>query len=191
MRVVDHDARRREIAEVAMALIADEGLEATTLNRIAQELGASIRVITHYFADKDELLFWVYQAMAQRGQAHIQAVIERDPGDLVGVLSAMCGSDDAMLKQWRIYIAFWEKAARSPRFAAEQQQWIQRTLEIIEAVVLAKTGAAADEQCARELTAFVYGISAQRALDPSSWTPENTLRTIERLVSGVKRFGPT
>src|SRR5262245_11172531 len=100
MRIVDHDERRGEIAEVAMELIAREGLEATTLNRIAGEMGASIRVITHYFADKDTLLLWVYRMMAEQGQQHLAEVLARSPNDLAAMLISLSGGDEATLKRW-------------------------------------------------------------------------------------------
>ena len=183
MRIVDHDERRRDIAEVAMDLIAREGLEATTLNRIAQEMGASIRVITHYFADKDSLLLGVYRILAQQGQAPISAVLARDPADLVGALTALCGGDEATLKRWRVYVAFWDKAARHAQFAAEQRLWIERTLAMIGDVIVARTGNVENmRQIAMELISLVYGMSIQRTLDPGSWTSEAITSVIERNV---------
>lgn len=186
MRIVDHEERRQEIAEVAMELIAREGLEAATLNRIAGELGASIRVITHYFAEKDELLFWVYRTMAVRGQAHIHDVLSKDPGDLAGALTAMCGGDDEMLKQWRVYIAFWDKAARTPQFADEQRLWIERTLATVEDIIVARSGASDKvREVATELISLVYGISVQRTLDPDSWSAERIASVIDRKVAEI------
>jgi AcrR family transcriptional regulator len=183
MRIVDHDERRQEIAGVAMDLVAREGLEAATLNRIAREMGASIRVITHYFADKDSLLLWVYRAMAEQGQGPIADVLSRDPADLAGALTALCGGDEATLKRWRVYVAFWDKAARSPQFAAEQRQWIERTLDTIGGIIIARTGKTANvRQTATELISVIYGISIQRTLDPESWTPAAIASVIERNV---------
>jgi AcrR family transcriptional regulator len=187
MRIVDHEERRREIAEVAMELIARDGLEATTLNHIAREMGASIRVITHYFADKDTLLLWVYRIMAEEGQAYLAEVLARDPTDLAGALTAMCGSDEATLKRWRVYVAFWDKAIRSPRFAAEQRFWIEQTLATVEEVVVARTGRTASVRpLAMELIALVYGMSVQRMLDPDSWTAEAISAVIRQRVREVE-----
>lgn len=188
MRIVDHEQRRQEIAEVAMELIANEGLEATTLNRIAKAMGASIRVITHYFADKDTLLLAVYRILALQGQAPIAAVLARDPADLAGALEVLCGSDEATLKRWRVYVAFWDKAARSPRFAAEQRLWIEKTLVLIGEVIVARTGSTDNvRELATELIAMVYGMSVQRTLDPESWTRAAIAAVIERKVREVDR----
>ena len=171
-----------------MDLIAREGLEATTLNRIARAMGASIRVITHYFADKDALLLAVYRMMALQGQAPIAAVLARDPADLASALTVLCGGDEATLRRWRVYVAFWDKAARSPRFAAEQRLWIDKTLAMISDVIVARTGNRDKvRELATELIALVYGMSVQRTLDPASWTPEAIAAAIARKVQEVDR----
>jgi AcrR family transcriptional regulator len=54
----DHDARRTEIAEVACTVFLRLGLERTSLADIARELGNTTGVLRHYFANKDELLFY-------------------------------------------------------------------------------------------------------------------------------------
>ena len=53
---VDHPARRRELADAACAVIARNGLAATTLADVAAESGWSIGSMRHYFANKDELV---------------------------------------------------------------------------------------------------------------------------------------
>ena len=186
MRIVDHQERRREIAEVAMDLIAREGLEAATLNRIAREMGASIRVITHYFSSKDTLLLWAYRTMAEQGQQSIAAALAGDPADLAGVLKAMCGGDAAALRRWRVYVAFWDMATRHPDFAAEQRQWIDRTQQMIGDVLAARAGGDAQARIhARELIALVYGVSVQRLFDPSSWNETAIAEAIDRAVSRI------
>lgn len=189
MRIVDHEERRREIAGVAMDLIAREGLEATTLNRIAKEMGASIRVITHYFGGKDSLLLGVYRILALQGQRPILDILSRDPSDLAGALTALCGRDEATLKRWRVYVAFWDKAVRSPQFASEQRLWIERTLTIIGNVIIARTGSEINvRQLSMELISLVYGISVQRTLDAESWTPEAINSVIKRKVREVDQL---
>jgi AcrR family transcriptional regulator len=53
---VDHLARRRELADAACAVIARNGMAATTLADVAAESGWSIGSIRHYFPGKDELV---------------------------------------------------------------------------------------------------------------------------------------
>jgi AcrR family transcriptional regulator len=55
-RVVDHEARRRELADAAWRAIVKYGLEGTTTRLIARESGYSAGVLAHYFESKDEIL---------------------------------------------------------------------------------------------------------------------------------------
>ena len=52
------DMRRRQLAEVAIALFGRRGYHTTTIRDIAQRAGVSVGLIYQYFRDKEELLFY-------------------------------------------------------------------------------------------------------------------------------------
>jgi AcrR family transcriptional regulator len=183
---VDHEERRERIAEVAIELIAREGLEAATLRRIAAEMGASIRVITHYFADKDALLFSIYHAMAVQGQDRIAEAIAADPADLVAGLVAMTAIDESAFQRWRVYVSFWDRATRDPIFADEQRKWIERTLATVTAMIEAHSGKIPGvRSLSMQLVALVQGISVQRLCDPASWSPAAIEAALARQVASL------
>jgi AcrR family transcriptional regulator len=53
---VDHDERREELLEAVWRVIVRDGIEGTTIRAIARETGWSTGVLSHYFADKDEII---------------------------------------------------------------------------------------------------------------------------------------
>ncbi len=55
-KVVDHEARRREIADAMWRLLAEKGRSSVTIRALAQETGWSVGAIQHYFGTHDELL---------------------------------------------------------------------------------------------------------------------------------------
>ena len=55
-KIVDHEKRRTTIAQAAVAIIAEQGLEATKLSDIARLAGMTTGSVTHYFRDKDAVL---------------------------------------------------------------------------------------------------------------------------------------
>jgi TetR/AcrR family transcriptional regulator, transcriptional repressor of bet genes len=55
-RQVDHQLRRREIVYAVWAVIAEDGLDAVSLRRVAAEAGISLGRVQHYFGSKEELL---------------------------------------------------------------------------------------------------------------------------------------
>ena len=55
-KTVDHEQRRRELAEALWRIARRDGLEAATVRHVAAEAGASVGLVQHYFTSKDEML---------------------------------------------------------------------------------------------------------------------------------------
>jgi AcrR family transcriptional regulator len=58
--------RREEIYEKAMELFIAEGYDQTPLSRIAKALGLAKAGLYHYFASKEELLFFIHERNLKR-----------------------------------------------------------------------------------------------------------------------------
>lgn len=180
----DHDRRKWRIAEKGRQVIAAEGLEAATIRRIAEELGCSTRAITHYFGDKDELLMWIYEGLAAEGESIFVEVLKRDPTDLIGCLLGMTAVDAQSIALWRVYVAFWERAGRDPRFAEAQRRSIAQARALVAGATGHARGTSGDrEREALELLALVNGISVQVLLDPQSWSAEQARITLEAAIA--------
>lgn len=55
-RIVDTEARREQIVASAVKLLGEGGFVKLTLSNLAKELGGSMRLVTHYFRDRQELI---------------------------------------------------------------------------------------------------------------------------------------
>jgi TetR/AcrR family transcriptional repressor of bet genes len=167
---VDHDERRRRIAEVTTAVIAREGLEAATIRRIAAELGGPTKIVTYYFADKQKLLQFTWEHLARE---FFEQVAAQKSTDIVGALMAMAAADDRSIARWRVYVAFWERAARDADFADLQRRHLDGALRLIGDIVLS-LGVAPDEvdRTSLLLNALVQGISVQALADQQRWSAE-------------------
>lgn len=75
-RVVDHEARRREIGSVALRLIATEGPAAASFRRVARECGLSLGAIQHYVASADDLLDLAVGRIGTRREERVRAQLE-------------------------------------------------------------------------------------------------------------------
>jgi AcrR family transcriptional regulator len=62
-KVVDHEKRRKEVAEAAWRVIEREGPDGTNMREIAREAGRTTGVVTHYFRDKRELMAFAFGLM--------------------------------------------------------------------------------------------------------------------------------
>ncbi len=55
-KIIDHEKRRKQIAEATWRTILERGMEGATVRNIAQEAGLSLGALRHYFTTQDELL---------------------------------------------------------------------------------------------------------------------------------------
>ncbi len=87
---VDHDERRRHIAEAVLRIAGRDGLNGARLRDVAVEAGMSLGSVQHYFASKDEMLRYVVHYLG----AHIT---ER-------IVAGMCAPDVASASPVRSFL---------------------------------------------------------------------------------------
>ena len=63
---VDHEERRRQIADALLRTAASRGLHAAGMREVAAEAGVSVRLVQYYFGTKEELLLAGTQYLAAR-----------------------------------------------------------------------------------------------------------------------------
>lgn len=82
-RVVDHEERRRHIANVALMLLARDGAAGLSLRSIAAEMGGSLTMVTHYYANRQELMTDLAHQICDTWQAALDEIDEthREPRD--------------------------------------------------------------------------------------------------------------
>src|SRR5580700_4732495 len=95
-RRVDHEERRRQIADALVRTAATRGLHATGMREVAAEAGVSLRLVQYYFGTKEELLLAAMQHLAaqfaERGMARIKQLKDTKspdyPRDLIAAILA-------------------------------------------------------------------------------------------------------
>lgn len=109
-RSVDHDARRTEIAEAVLALVARAGTEAVSLRSVATEAGVSMGRVQHYFASKDALLLHALELSHRRMEHRIEARARSAGGGerqvLATILDELLGEHPDTRDALRIHAAF-------------------------------------------------------------------------------------
>jgi TetR/AcrR family transcriptional regulator, transcriptional repressor of bet genes len=167
---IDHEQRRADIAAITIDLVAREGMEAATIRRIAAEAGFSTTAITHYFADKQDLLVWTFQRLSEEGERRFEEAMAQDPSDLVGALMTMVPWCPANVRRWKAYIAFWDKAARDPEWARLLTRATVAGTASLAALLRPRFDRAADAEAAGELLdAILQGFALQMLVSPSAW----------------------
>ena len=82
---VDHEERRRQIADALLRTAATRGLHAAGMRQVAAEAGVSLRLVQYYFGTKEELMLFAMQQLAAQFAARAMAQINqiKDTGDPV------------------------------------------------------------------------------------------------------------
>lgn len=181
---VDHEQRRREVTAVAAALVAAQGRRALTVRNVAEAVGSSTTVVSHYFEDLADLLHQTYQLAVARARRRIESVLRADPGDLRGMLEAVLPLDEERTADWRIWLSFWSEALSSESFADEQRTRTRSTTVRIANCLrfLAEEGRLPDDvdvgRAADRLSVMIPGIASEAIFDPRKWTPAHQRRIV-------------
>ena len=114
-KLIDHDARRRDIARAAIAVIGEQGIDNTRLVDVARAANATTGAITHYFEDKDAVLLAALDHVAQ-GILFMLNHPEK-PDDLVALAQLILPVDEERLRDWRVWMSFFGRAIGDPAMA--------------------------------------------------------------------------
>src|SRR5260370_13131395 len=116
----DHQQRRQQVARIAADLVAAGGLAAATHRRIAEAAGCSTTVVSHYFADKRDLVTATYREVGDRVATRVEAA--RSSQDrLVAILEALLPLDEDRTRDWRLLFTLLGPAAPPAELSAEQR----------------------------------------------------------------------
>ncbi|GAA3392956.1 TetR/AcrR family transcriptional regulator [Cryptosporangium minutisporangium] len=63
---VDHQQRRREIADALLRVVGVQGLHGMSLREVAAEAGVSLRLVQYYFPSKEQLLLFTAAYLTRR-----------------------------------------------------------------------------------------------------------------------------
>jgi len=123
---VDHEERRRQIADALLRAAATRGLHATGMREVAAEAGVSLRLVQYYFGTKEELLLAAMQLLAarfgERGMARIRRLKESAgairPCDVIAaILTEGLPADDERRTFTILYTAYFALSLTEPALA--------------------------------------------------------------------------
>ena len=178
-RIVDIEQRRSELADAAARLIARSGVGAATMRDVAAEAGWTTGALTHYFANKRELLRFTFESSLAGRLADRAGRRSATPQDaLTQSLEGALPIDDDRRRHWMVTIALCAEAASDPDLAEVQAHAYREFRRHITGLVGAtgvSTGAA---RIAERLIAAADGIAIQALFDTESWPAGHQRRVL-------------
>lgn len=119
---VDHEARRRLIADAVCRLAGTQGLDAVSLRHVAVEAGVSMGMVQHYFTTKDDMLLFAFHTVSEHVEQRIRGAVEGVGSDARALLRAllveMLPVSEASRAEAPVWAAFLARAIVEPRLAA-------------------------------------------------------------------------
>jgi AcrR family transcriptional regulator len=123
---VDHEERRRQIADALLRTAATRGLHATGMREVAAEADVSLRLVQYYFGTKEELLLAAMQHLAAQFAARATARFRQasesgspaNPRDIIAaILAEALPADDERRTFHVIYTAYFALSLTDPALA--------------------------------------------------------------------------
>ncbi|CAN5776955.1 TetR/AcrR family transcriptional regulator [soil metagenome] len=192
-KIVDHDERRREVLDATWRVIAREGLDATTIRRIAQEAGYSNGVLAHYFTNKEDILVSAHKlAFARARERIVRATngVEGIAALRLAIFEALPLDEERSLEA-QVDVSFLGQAVgntylreiRSASNAESRSLWASF---VAQAQGTGEISADEDsELIVDEILAVVESLSVEAIINPERMTPAHQTTLVERFLQRV------
>jgi AcrR family transcriptional regulator len=146
-KIVDHDARRRELAAAVGRVIARDGVGEVSIRSVAAESGWSSGALRHYFATRGELLAFACEQVIDQVAERIRAMPQPDDvrRGMRAILLETMPVDERRHAESTIAFSFLALGLGDPALARVQRLHFTRMYELC---VLLMTGLAAHDQSA-------------------------------------------
>ena len=193
-KIVDHAKRKYDIAAAACAAISKLGIEKVKLIDIGKQAGCTTGAITHYFADKNEVLIAAWDYVYSDLMKQTDIVSAREPYSLIDVLSESLPLKPLSRAQTKVWIALTVRSLNNSSLAEKQIEisrfWNMRIQkELRKAQQLGVLDRKIDPNFESQVISIVInGICLRAIMDPKAWPRSRQIKClrhhVDRLVQG-------
>lgn len=181
-KIVDHEARREEIAEALWRVVRRDGIRAASVRTVAAEAGWSAGAVRYYFPDQDGLLSFAMDLVTRRVTQRIEAVEPKGSATTIALryLEQALPLDAERRAEFDVWLAFIAQA-QSESGAGGLREHVDKVHEglrhLCESLLqsLSAAGSLRDglelRQEAERLHAVIDGLALHAAIQPEHTTP--------------------
>src|SRR5687768_630393 len=150
-KIVDHEQRREELAAAVWRLASRDGLDAVTIRGVSAEAGWSTGALHHYFSDKEELLLFAFQTVADRVGRRV-ATAREEASEPLELARALLAVGLPLARAQRLAYDAWRRIVADALRDARDRGDIEADVDV--------------EREAAALVALVDGLAVQASFDP-------------------------
>ncbi|MBE8991307.1 TetR/AcrR family transcriptional regulator [Nostoc sp. LEGE 12450] len=190
---MSYDARRIEVTKAAWRVIVREGLDRASMRAIAQELGSSTGVVTHYFRDKEELTLFALEQVFENVLKDMKTSAQGRQGidRLAQMIFVALPLEDIDKADWKVWVAFLGYSIGRDRLVQEhrkrydflRQIICQELADLQEALVIRADLDLTLE--ANALIALVDGIGTGVVIYPEQFSADQQKYLVLRHINGL------
>jgi AcrR family transcriptional regulator len=198
-KIVDAEARRQDVVEAVLRIIAGDGLERASLRETADEAGLAVGSVRHYFAGSEELLAFSFASVVDRivrrleaSLPGVHAAVPGSPGHRAAILTLLCGLlplDGPRALEVCAWMAFRNAARVRPFLAAEADRSHREVAVIVGTVISALRSEDEPKENlvveAERLLATLDGLCMHALLQPGWMTREMCIDVLEQHLDGM------
>lgn len=182
------DERRDELAATVAAVIAQQGLEAVTVRRVAQDSGIAIGTVQYYFPTKDTMIAAAFVRVVERTRERLRKV-DTSAGPRMTMQTALgqlLPLDKPRRDEARVNLAFAARATVSPALQAQQLDLLRGIHSELETVLVEVAGDASRARSdARILLAGVDGLAQHAVSAPGLLSTAELKAGRDRLIDAL------
>ncbi len=184
-KIVDHDAKRRQIALSACRALARRGVERTTMAEIAAEARVTTGMITHYYRSKRDIIAAALRLVFERTESRIEARIGDGEDRLYSILTETLPIDAARRDECAVWVSFWGKVSNDAKLAAVNRTLHEDAVDLYGRAIRAawpETATWHDDvfRCVHDsVINFLNGLTASAVTSPQDWPPPRQLAALK------------
>lgn len=173
------EAKRNQIMDSALALFAEKGFSATSINMITKEAGISKGLIYNYFDSKEELIKTIlingFNEFLNVFDTNKDGVLTEE--EFVGFINKTFDILKSNIAFWRIYFSVMAQPAVLKLIEKELMELVIPFIVILESYYKTK-GVKSPMAHARLVGAMLDGVSLNYIMDPENFPLEDIMEII-------------
>ncbi|MCG8926864.1 TetR/AcrR family transcriptional regulator [Lentzea sp. CC55] len=192
-KVVDHEQRRRELAEAVWRIVRRDGIGHASVRAVAAESGWSSGSLRHYFPTQNALLGFAMELAYRRFLARLER-IDATAGhrEVVRALAhEMLAVDDERRTEAAVLLSFLPRAMVEPTLHELERRGTRELYDGIAQVLTAaqEAGELRDGvvpiKAARRLVALVDGLNIHHGLGPDELTAADVVEAVDEQLDRI------
>lgn len=192
-KIVNHEQKRKMIADAAWVIIKEEGIEKASIRKVAAEAGMSSGALRHYFSTQDEMLLFIMNYYLEKGEERslnrnwsenpLQAVEE--------VLLELVPIDEEKKIETTVWFILALRSLTSSTLKEKKDEMTNGTYDLanslIEILVVKGwlSNSVHKELEKNRLSALIEGLSIQALLRPDVYSPEKVRELIRYHIESI------